>query len=56
MNAELFKINKRISDLEGLLSLSDYVTLYPGIELRAFEELRFLKKIAQEIENEDQVT
>ena len=54
MNPDLFRIKNRISDLESLLSLKDYVKLYPGIEARACEELRWLKKIIKEIENEDQ--
>ena len=57
MNLEdSYKINKRIEDLEGLLSLRDYVTLYPELELKACAELRFLKTILWEILNEDQTT
>ena len=54
MKPELFYLRQRINDLESLLSLKDYVTLYPGLEAKACEELRWLKKIIKEIENEDQ--
>ena len=43
---EIF-INKRISDLEALLSLRDYVTMYPGLEEKVTNELGLLRLIKQ---------
>ena len=47
LQEDVIHINKRINDLESLLSLKEYVTMYPGLEEKAQAELSMLCLIRQ---------